>query len=253
MMLNAVEMGQGAPLVLLHGLFGRSGNFGVVQRRMAERGRVIALDLRNHGDSPHAEGMGYAVMAEDVRQTLAAMGALPATVMGHSMGGKVAMALALTRPEAVTKLIVSDIAPVASPPRFRGIATAMLGLTAGLSRVEASAALAPAVEDAGLRQFLLQNWRPGGGWRIGLAEIAAGLATIEDWPVIEAAPYGGPALFIVGGKSDFIGEADRPVIRRLFPSARFVTLRNAGHWVHADDPEGFLAVLQAAFMPSRTG
>lgn len=246
MILRAVEAGAGAPLVLLHGLFGRAANFGVVQRRLAERARVIALDLRNHGESPHADGMEYTTMAEDVHTTLAAMGALPARVMGHSMGGKVAMALALTRPEDVTKLIVSDIAPVPSPPRFRGIAAAMLAVEAGLGRAEANAALAEAVPDAALRAFLVQNFRPGAGWRIGLAEIAAGLPEIETWAPIAAAPYAGPTLFVVGGKSDFIRAEDRPAIRALFPAAKFVTLKHAGHWVHADDPEGFVAVLQAA-------
>jgi pimeloyl-ACP methyl ester carboxylesterase len=252
MILRATETGQGAPLVLLHGLFGRSGNFGVVQRRMAARARVIALDLRNHGDSPHAADMRYPTMAEDVFETLAAMDALPATLMGHSMGGKVAMALALARPEAVTKLIVADIAPVPSPPRFRTVAAAMLALPDGLSRAQADAALSPAVPDVALRQFLLQNLRPGGGWRIGLAQIAADLPAIETWPGIDAPPYRGPTLFIVGGRSDFVREADRPVIRALFPHVRFVTLKNAGHWVHADDPQGFVAVLEAAVTPTRT-
>lgn len=251
MILNAVEAGSGRPLVLLHGLFGRAANFGVVQRRMAARGRVIALDLRNHGDSPHAAGMDYRTQAEDVHATLQALDALPATVMGHSMGGKVAMALALTRPAAVSRLLVSDIAPVASPPRFRAIAAALqaLALPPGLTRAQVDAALSDAVPEPALRGFLLGNLRFGGtpAWRIGLDHIAAALPEIEGWPDFAGAAYAGPCGFILGGRSDFVTAADRPAIRALFPAVRFITLRNAGHWVHADDPEGFLAVLQAAF------
>jgi pimeloyl-ACP methyl ester carboxylesterase len=254
MILHGSEAGEGAPLILLHGLFGRSGNFGVVQRRMAKHGRVIALDLRNHGDSPHSDGMDYPTMAEDVHETLAARDALPATVLGHSMGGKVAMALALARPEDVAKLIVVDIAPVPSPPRFRDIAAAMqdMPLPDGLSRAQAEAFLAPAVPDAALRSFLLQNLRfgPGAGWRIGLDEIEAALPVIETWPNL-AGRYDGPVTFILGGKSNFVQDEDRPAVRALFPHVRFVTLKNAGHWVHADDPAGFLAVLEAGFPGSK--
>jgi pimeloyl-ACP methyl ester carboxylesterase len=247
---GAVGTGAGKPLVLLHGLFGRAANFGVVQRRLADRARVICLDLRNHGGSPHADAMDYPTMAEDVAETLLALDALPAVVMGHSMGGKVAMALALARPQAVAKLIVSDIAPVASPPRFRAIAAAMqaMDLPPGLTRAQADAALAPAVPDAPTRQFLLQNLRFGAvpAWRNNLPAIAAGLPEIESWPTIAAPSFTGPTVFIVGGRSDFVREQDRPAIRALFPAARFVILRNAGHWVHADDPEGVIAILAAA-------
>ena len=177
MILAGRELGAGPPLVLLHGLFGSAGNFGLVQRRLAARFRVIALDLRNHGDSPHAAAMGYAAMAADVRETLRARDALPARLVGHSMGGKVAMQAALAEPDAVAALVVVDIAPVQYPPGFRAYADAMsrLPLRPGLTRAEADAALAPAVPDAGVRGFLLQNLRLGGtpSWRIGLAGIAA--------------------------------------------------------------------------------
>jgi pimeloyl-ACP methyl ester carboxylesterase len=249
MILHAVEAGAGKPLVLLHGLFGRAANFGVVQRRLADRARVIALDLRNHGDSPHAAAMDYPTMAADVVETLAALGALPAIVMGHSMGGKVAMAMALQAPDSLTKLIVSDIAPVPSPPRFRAIAAAMqaLELSPGLTRAAADAALAPAVPDAPMRQFLLQNLRFGDrpAWRIDLPAIAAALPAIESWPAIDAPPFTGPTAFVVGGRSDFIRQQDRPAIRALFPAVRFITLKAAGHWVHADDPEGLITILAA--------
>ncbi|MGH7155592.1 MAG: alpha/beta fold hydrolase, partial [Acetobacteraceae bacterium] len=122
MILNAVTTGVGPDLVLLHGLFGSARNFGTVQRALAARFRVTTLDLRNHGTSPHAAGMDYGMMAADVLETLEAAAMLPASILGHSMGGKVAMRLALERPEAVSALIVADIAPVPYPPHFRDYA-----------------------------------------------------------------------------------------------------------------------------------
>ena len=249
MILRAVEAGDGEPLVLLHGLFGSARNFTAVQRRFAERRRVIALDLRNHGASPHDPDMRYATMAADVLETLEQRRALPATLLGHSMGGKVAMAAALARPDAVARLIVADIAPVAYPPHVGGLAGAMaaLPLSPGMRRAQADAALAPAVPDAAVRAFLLQNLQLGAvpAWRIGLKEIAAALPTIEGWQASEGARYAGPTLFIAGAASDYIQPGHRPAIRALFPAARFVTLKGAGHWLHVDNPDGFVAVVEA--------
>lgn len=249
MILHATEMGAGPPVALLHGIFGAGRNLGAVQRRLAGRFRTIALDLRNHGDSPHAQDMRYAAMAGDVLETLARMDALPAALIGHSMGGKAAMRAALERPGSLTRLLVADIAPVPYPPGFGGYASAMaaLPLTRGLTRAEADAALAPAVPDAGVRAFLLQNLRLGAApaWRIGLTEIAAGLADIEAWNAPPGAIYPGPTLFVAGARSDYIRPAARPIIRALFPAARFVTLKDAGHWLHTDNPEGFAAVAEA--------
>jgi esterase len=247
MILNGREQGTGAPLVLLHGLFGSAGNFGAVQRRLAARFRTIALDLRNHGESPHDTAMPYAAMAADVLETLRARDALPARLVGHSMGGKVAMAAALAAPESVGALVVVDIAPVRYPPGFRAYAEAMARMTLapGLTRAAADAALADAVPDAGVRAFLLQNLRLGAApaWRIGLPEITASLPGIEGWE--EAGRYDGPTLFVAGAASDYVKSEHRPGIRALFPAARFVTVKSAGHWVHAENPDGFIAVLDA--------
>jgi pimeloyl-ACP methyl ester carboxylesterase len=164
------------------------------------------------------------------------------------MGGKVAMATALSEPAAVTRLLVADIAPVANPPHFAPIVAAMRGLalTPGLTRAAADAALAGAVPEAGMRAFLLQNLRfdHAPHWRPGLAEIAAGLADVLDWPAF-GARYDGPTLFLAGARSDYIRPEHRPAIRALFPQARVATLKDAGHWLHADNPEGFLAVVGA--------
>jgi esterase len=250
MNLHAIEAGQGdPPLVLLHGLFGSARNFGAVQRALAEHRRTIALDLRNHGASPHDPDMGYASMAADVLQTLDRMSALPAVLLGHSMGGKAAMQAAFAQPGAVARLVVADIAPVPYPPHLRPVADAMasLRLMPGVTRAQADAALTEAVPEQGMRAFLLQNLQLGQAprWRIGLEEIIAAFAEIEAWHAPAAAQYTGPTLFIAGAGSHYVKPEHRPIIRTLFPNARFVTLKNAGHWLHADNPSGFVAVVEA--------
>jgi pimeloyl-ACP methyl ester carboxylesterase len=248
MILKAVEAGAGPVVVLLHGLFGAARNFGAVQRALAPRFRVIALDMPNHGASPHRADMRYPIQAADVLETLRHLDALPAAVIGHSMGGKAAMALALAHPDAVARLLVSDIAPVVYQHGNASIAAALqaIPLRPGLTRAEADAALAGVVEDRTLRPFLLQNLQFGAtpGWRIGLDEIAAAVPDLEGWEDLPGS-YDGPALFVTGAQSDYVRTEDRPAIRALFPAARFVAVKNAGHWVHADNPAGFLSVVEA--------
>jgi esterase len=249
MILHAVESGDGPPVALLHGLFGAARNLGAVQRSLTARFRVLALDLRNHGASPHAAQMDYPAMAADVLETLDQRAALPAALVGHSMGGKAAMTAALLHPAQVERLMVADIAPVAYQHENAQIAEAMLGvkLVPGLTRAAADAALAEAVPDAGLRAFLLQNLVPGAdpSWRIGLREIAGALPSIEGWEVPAGLVYRGPTLFVAGAASDYVRPEYRPAIRALFPTARFVTLKHAGHWLHVDNPAGFVAVVEA--------
>lgn len=252
MRLNAVETGEGGgePVVLLHGLFGAAQNWGTVQKRLAAGGRrVIALDLRNHGSSPWAEAMGYPAMAADVAETLAALDAPRAAVIGHSMGGKVAMALALMRPGAVARLVVADIAPVAHPPVLRPYVAAMraVPLRPGLARREADAALAGAVPQPAIRAFLLQNLRFEGdppSWRLNLDAIAAAMPEIEGFPDL-AGPYAGPVLVLAGARSDYVRPEHHALIRALFPAVRFATVPRAGHWVHSENPEGFLGLVEA--------
>jgi esterase len=241
--LHATEQGQGPPVALLHGLFGRAQNLGAVARALSGGARVISLDLRNHGSSPHAAGMSYPALAADVLVTLQFMGALPAAVLGHSMGGKTAMAMALAAPASVTRLLVADIAPVAYDHHNAGVAAALnaLPLTPGLTRAQASALLEGGVPDAGVRAFLLQNLDfAGPAWRIGLAEITAAIADIESWPAYaDGTRYEGPALFLSGGRSDYVRPAHVPIIRALFPHASFDIIPDAGHWLHADKSAAF--------------
>lgn len=246
MILQGTALGEGPPLVLLHGLFGAGSNFGSMQRRLAALGRVWTLDLRNHGRSPHAPGMGYSTMAADVAETLEAEKIGPAAILGHSMGGKVGMALALAEPHRVTRLLVADIAPARYAPHFRTITAAMqaLPLPPGLTRAAADQQLRPAVPDDAVRSFLLQNLRFGSqpSWRIGLDEIAVGLPDIEGWDA--AGQYEGPVLSLGGERSDYVLPEHRPAFRALFPAVRFATLHAAGHWLHVDAPDAFLAAVQ---------
>ena len=249
MRLNVIEAGQGAPLVLLHGLFGSARNWGAVQKVLSTDYRVVALDLRNHGASPHVPGMDYAAQAADVAETLATLGIVSAGVLGHSMGGKAAMMLALTRPELVSRLIIADIAPRPYPPALRAVVAAMqaLPLHAGLTRQEADQALRGAVPEAPIRSFLLQNLRletAPPSWRIGLAEIAAAMPEIEDFAPPPGARFEGPALAMAGALSPYIRTEDHAAFRALFPRISFASIARAGHWLHAENPEGFLTELR---------
>ena len=250
MILHTTTAGEGPPTILLHGLFGTATNFATIQKRLAVGRRVVAMDLRNHGRSGHDGRMDYGIMAADVVETMDDLGLAAASLVGHSMGGKVVMQLALAHPDRVTRLLIADIAPVPYPPRNGVVAAAMLALPleAGLTRAMADAALAAGVPDPAVRQFLLSNLRFGAvpTWRIGLAEIAAALPAIEGWA--GEGRYDGPTLVLRGERSDFIQPEHRAIFRSLFPAARFTTLRNAGHWLHADAPDAFVATFDA-FLP----
>lgn len=242
-----IEMGEGSPVILLHGLFGAGRNWGGIQKRLAQRHRVLAPDLRNHGESEHAARMNYAAMAEDVAELVARRGLGATAVLGHSMGGKVAMALALTQPGMVARLVVADIAPVRYPPALRGYVAAMraLPLTPNLTRREADAGLEAAIPEAGIRAFLLQSLDFAGdapSWKLGLAEIADSMPDIEDFPA--TGRYEGPTLVLAGERSTYIQPEHHMLFRRLFPAARFAMVEKAGHWLHADNPHAFLALTE---------
>ena len=248
MILNTVETGEGPPLVLLHGLMGAAQNWGGIARRLGQKRRVLAMDARNHGASSHAPGMNYATQATDVAETLAARGIIRTAVLGHSMGGKTAMMLALTRPALVERLIVADMAPVKyeAPSRAYVLAMQAMALPAGLTRRQAMVALEPAEPAEGIRAFLLQNLVFGDGsphWRIGLDHIAAGMADIEDFAPPSGARYDGPSLFIRGTRSDYVTPARMPAIAGFFPHVQHAAVE-AAHWVHSENPNAFLAALE---------
>ena len=244
MLLHHTELGAGEPLIVLHGLLGSHQNLLPVCRKFAERFHVFAVDQRNHGHSPHHSEMSYELMAADVVRFMDAHQLTSAHVLGHSMGGKTAMHLALHHPDRVNKLVVVDMSPRAYGPRFAKLLHALRQLHPErfTARAEADTALAASVPEESLRQFLLKNLAPkdGGGyrWRIGLENIAANYDHLRS-AIHSALPFTGDALFLVGGKSDYVGDADREEIHRLFPSAHFTSIPGAGHWVHAEKPGEF--------------
>ena len=247
MRLNEERTGGGAgrPLLIAHGLFGSARNWRSVARRLGEGREVIAVDLRNHGDSPWDDDASYDALAGDLAGTIEAAGG-PMDVLGHSMGGKAAMRLALTRPDLVGKLVVADIAPVAYGHSQQHFIDAMkrVDATVVTTRAEADAALADGVEDAGVRAFLLQSLdRKAGRWKLNLDALQSGMAGILSWPET-GATFDGPALFVTGGASDYVGSEHRGAIRAAFPEARVVTLPDAGHWLHAEAPEAFVETVR---------
>lgn len=255
MLLHYFDQGQGRPLVILHGLFGTLDNWQTLARRWAtEAGlRVISVDLRNHGRSFHSPEHTYASMAQDV---LALFDHLQlgsdTTLLGHSMGGKVAMRLALDHPERLARLIVIDIAPRFSDMVHQNDVLAGLhavNLAAITNRQEADAALAQHIDNVGTRQFLLKNlYRQDDNsfaWRINLEVLAAQLPAVGA-ETTSATPFLKPALFIRGGKSDYITADDKlHGIPALFPNSQVATVVDAGHWVHAEKPEEIFGLVQA--------
>ena len=254
-MLNILAHGAPAapdrpPLVIAHGLFGSARNWGAIARRLSATRPVLVPDMRNHGASFHDPRHRYPDLAADLAQVIEAHGGR-ADVLGHSMGGKAAMTLALARPDLVGRLVVADIAPVAyGHSQSRHIA-AMRGLDlAGLSsRSEADRRLAARVDDPALRAFFLQSLDLKADpprWRLNLDTLEAEMDRITGWHAPEGR-FEGPALFLAGAESDYIRPEHRPLIRDLFPTARMAKIPGAGHWLHADRPGEFAAAV-AAFL-----
>jgi pimeloyl-ACP methyl ester carboxylesterase len=250
-MLNTVEFGEGdTPLIIVHGLFGSARNWRVLQKRLAETRRVVAVDLRNHGDSFWDKDNSYDALADDLAEVINAHGGV-ADVLGHSMGGKAAMVLALRHPEMLRKLIVADIAPVAyTHTQARHIeAMKAVDMSKVTRRSEADRQLAATVPDAPLRAFFLQSVALENGtarWKLNLDALGAEMPKIMGFPEVHD-PYTGPTLFLRGANSDYIKQEMTPRIRQLFPQAEFVVLDNAGHWLHAEQPRAFQAAV-AAFL-----
>ena len=239
----------GETILILHGLLGSGRNWTSIAKRLAERYKVITLDLRNHGGSPWAEAMAYPVMAADVRAYIEKNAIGPSTVIGHSMGGKTAMRLALDAPSLVERLVVVDIAPVDYDHSTGEYVEALrrLDLSGLNSRNDVDARLAADVDEAGIRAFLLQNLLRGDDgftWRANLDALASAMPDLMAFPTREHDGYRGPALFLAGAESPYVRSAHRPAIDRLFAKADMRVIADAGHWVHAEQPTAFLAHLQ---------
>ncbi|UYZ61862.1 alpha/beta fold hydrolase [Hymenobacter weizhouensis] len=259
MLLHFREMGQGTPLVVLHGLFGTLDNWQTLARRWADAGhRVVVADLRNHGRSFHSDEHSYELMAQDVRGLLdhLSLDAATTTLLGHSMGGKTAMRFALDYPDRLARLVVVDIAPGFSDMRHQDNIIAGLNavpLPTLETRQQADETLAHHIPQPGVRQFLLKNlYRQDDNsfaWRQNLATLTQHLSAIGA-EVTAPQPFLKPALFIRGGKSDYITAEDKLThIPALFPNSQVETVVDAGHWVHAEKPDEVFQLVQA-FMGS---
>jgi pimeloyl-ACP methyl ester carboxylesterase len=236
-------------LVIAHGLFGSARNWNVIARNLAGPREVVAVDMRNHGSSPRFPTQTYPDMADDLALVIEHLGA-PVDLLGHSMGGKAAMQLALTRGDLLRRLVVADIAPVAyrhdqSPHIHAMRALDLTGLT---QRIDADRRLAPLVPDPALRAFFLQSLdlrAPGGpAWRLNLDVLEAEMDKIVGWPGTPGT-FDGPTLFLTGSESRYVLPEHREAIRAQFPKARFARLIGAGHWLHADRPREFEQTVEA--------
>lgn len=245
-MLHAVTHGSSterAPLLIAHGLFGSARNWSVVARRLSATRRVTAVDMRNHGASDWSDAHGYPDMAADLADLIDER----TDVLGHSMGGKAAMALALIRPECLRKMVVADIAPVTYLHTQQPMIDAMraVELDRVESRRDADAQLAKRIDDAGVRAFLLQSLNvQERRWHLNLDVLEHEMSRIIGFPELDGV-FEGPTLFLTGAESTYVTAAHRSRIRELFPKARFARIPGAGHWLHADKPRAFEAAVTA--------
>ena len=242
------------PLLIVHRLLGSARNWGAIARNLSDRRQVLAVDMRNHGSSLHDPDHSYAAMAGDLAQVI---GAGRMDVLGHSMGGKAAMILALTQPDRIDRLIVADIAPVAYGHDQTQHVRAMLALdlTDLTTRAEADRRLALTTPDPALRAFFLQSLdlKAEGGprWRLNLPVLAEQMAGIVGWPGTPG-QFPRPALFLSGADSRYVLPEHRPAITARFPHARFARIPGAGHWLHAEKPRAFTETV-AVFLSAGRG
>jgi esterase len=248
-MLNVVETGTGGevPLLIAHGLFGSARNWGVISRRLGETRRVLSVDMRNHANSPRFDSQSYDDMAGDLAEVIAAYGGR-VDLLGHSMGGKAAMVLALKDPRKVRRLIVADIAPVAYGHTQSHLVAALQGvdLDRVTSRRDAEAQLMATIPEAEVRAFLLQSLdlKDGPRWLLNLDVLDREMPGIVGFPDVQGV-FDKPALFLTGGTSRYVQPQHHARIRALFPQAAFQSIEGAGHWLHAERPREVEAAVQA--------
>jgi pimeloyl-ACP methyl ester carboxylesterase len=242
------ELGQGQPIIILHGIFGSSDNWLTQARILSSEYRVITVDLRNHGQSPHSDDFDYPVMVSDIEELLSDLKLEHVILVGHSMGGKVAMNFAVAHPEMLQKLIVVDIAPRPYNLEHYVIMDGLkaIPIDAITSRGEADTALSSFVPEPDVRQFLLKNLqrKPAGGfsWKLNLPVIDKNLSKI-GYDLQFEGKFDKPTLFIRGGKSKYVRDEDMARIREVFPQAQLETL-DTGHWVQAEKPIEFVEVVR---------
>lgn len=248
-MLNTISHGAPSdhpPLLIVHGLFGSGRNWGVIAKRLSDDRQVIAVDMRNHGLSPWTDTHSYEDMAQDLADVIAAHGG-QMDVVGHSMGGKASMVLALNHPDMVRRLVVADIAPVVYTHTQQQFIDKMraVDLDTVARRSDAEAQLAAQGVDRSLQSFFTQSLDvPAKRWRLNLDTLSKDMENILGFPKIDAV-WNGPALFLSGAASDYVLPEHRDRIKTLFPNARFAKIPGAGHWLHAEKPREFEAAMRA--------
>lgn len=271
-MLNILEFETGRPdspiLLILHGLFGSADNWNSQARDLSDRFHVIVPDMPDHGASPHSDDISYPATAKAIRSIILGYSPdAPVNLLGHSMGGKAAMATALLYPELVRSLIVADIAPVTYPPRHHDIFRAMEAVIEAVkqgeveSRAAADRVMAAFVPDRQIRAFILKNLVPTGSdgttegkyrWRLNLDGLRESYETISGWPYPpgeeSVVPFAGSALFLRAERSPYVPDSALPLISTLFPKARVEMMKGVGHWLHAEDRNTFLSLIRS-FLP----
>ena len=241
MKLNFRTLGEGEPLIIMHGVFGSSDNWQTLGKVFAEKFKVYLVDLRNHGNSPHSDEFDYDVMVKDVVELMDDEGLTKAHILGHSMGGKVAMHLATQHPDKVDKLIVVDIAPKYYPPHHQQIFEGFhsVDLENLENRKDADEQMAKVISNFGVRQFILKNLdrkKDGSfGWKLNVGAIERAVENVGEGLEGDVT-FEGTTLFIAGSKSDYITDEDHDLIREHFPKALIASVKDAGHWVHAEKP-----------------
>lgn len=244
------RLGEGPPLIILHGLLGASDNWLSIARELAGSHTIFLPDLRNHGRSPHSREFSYEAMAMDVNEFMLDHGLRDVILAGHSMGGKVAMNLALDYPHKIKKLIVADIAPKPYPlPYFANIIRTLMSADLGgvKNRAEAERMISGEIPEKGVRSFLLKNLardrRGGFTWKVNLPALYENAEKIAG-EIERPGTYPHPALFLRGENSNYITGADFPLIKAKFPRAQILAVPGAGHWIHADAPEQVLEMFR---------
>ena len=256
MILHTHSTGAGEPLVLIHGLFGSYENLAGISRALADQWQIISIDLPNHGQSPHSDQMNYDSMVADLAETLDSLNINQCALLGHSLGGKLAMAFALTYPKRVSQLVVADIAPVRYNPSHQAVFAGLnaVNFTTIKNRADADKQMAEHITEPGVRQFLLKSLHKseqGFSWRFNLEVLAKCYEQLLNAPAATG-NFSGPVLFIKGAESDYILPEHRPHITRLFPAAEAKIINGTGHWLHAEKPAAFTKLVRDFLLSQRT-
>ncbi len=257
MKLNFTEQGSGTAVILMHGMFGSLSNLGNLAKVLAQRYHVISVDLRNHGDSPHEDDMDLPLMAADIVELINDLDLRSAILIGHSLGGKIAMQVALNNPHLVQQLVVADISPVDYPQTNNAPVLDALAALDGVdvaSRRAADEVMSQYVPDQMTKAFLLKNLRREADGHFSLKLNMGSILRSYGTSLIAAptgTPFEGPTLFLKGETSAYIQEKHRPIIDELFPSAQLQVVAGVGHWLHAEKPDTFNNLVSSFLIANR--